>query len=232
MRPDPAVGVDAYPKINFRALHSSAYHSRVLQHAVRWMCFTQHDRAAAAHDAGLFAPDRLAIRAQPFLMIQIDRGDHGNVGIDQVYCIEAPAHAHLEHRNVDVARLEHQQRRQGAGFEPGQCRITTHALDPRKRAYQFDVVDRHAVNANPFVVGQQVRRGIAAHRAICGAQDGVDERHGGALAIGSANGEHDRRRALQPQSVGDFAHAIQAHRNGLRVHALPMQQPLRKRGER
>ena len=55
----------------------------------------------SAKDAGLLAADAVAVVAEPVLMIDIDRGDDGDVGIDEVYRIEASAETDFEHRDVE-----------------------------------------------------------------------------------------------------------------------------------
>jgi hypothetical protein len=62
-----------------------------------------HDRGpAAAHDVRLFPADALAIRTQVVHVIEIDAGDHGAIGVDDVDHVQATAKADLENHDIGL----------------------------------------------------------------------------------------------------------------------------------
>ncbi len=73
--------------------------------------------AVGAEDAGLFAGDLGEGIAQPLLMIEIDVGDDGEEGFDDVGGVEAAAESDLEDGEVDVAAGEVVEGHGGHGFE-------------------------------------------------------------------------------------------------------------------
>ena len=58
-------------------------------------------RAPCPRDAGLFATDAVAVAAEPVLMIEVDRGDHGHIGVDDVDGVEPAAEADFQDRQVE-----------------------------------------------------------------------------------------------------------------------------------
>ena len=63
-------------------------------------------RPATAIDAGLLEADRLAGIAEIGLMVEIDAGHHGAVGIPQIHRIEATAQPHFKNGDVDPGFVE------------------------------------------------------------------------------------------------------------------------------
>src|SRR5690606_25155191 len=67
-----------------------------------------HDHGAAgAHDAGLLPADAFAVGAQVFDVVNVDAGDDGAVGINDVRGVEATAQTHFENRHIQQ-RVAHQ----------------------------------------------------------------------------------------------------------------------------
>jgi hypothetical protein len=77
-------------------------------------------RPAGRRDPSLLACDRLEVRAQPFRVIDPERNDDRDVGVDDVYRVEPPAHADLEDNRVRPGGIENQERRERIELEKGQ----------------------------------------------------------------------------------------------------------------
>jgi hypothetical protein len=52
---------------------------------------------------GLVGADRLAVVAEVFLVVEVDGGEHGDVGVDDVDRVQAPPSPTSEDREVEVA---------------------------------------------------------------------------------------------------------------------------------
>lgn len=76
-----------------------------------------------------FDRDRLAGVAEILLVVEIDGGDDGDIGIDQVDRIEAPTQTDLEHGHVEGRLREPLECRQCREFEKGQRDIAAHCID-------------------------------------------------------------------------------------------------------
>ncbi len=88
------------------------------------------DRTSGAEDARLFARDVLARRSEIVHVVEIDAGDDGDVGVDDVDRVETAAQAHFEHDGVG----------RGGGEEP-QCGERA-VLEIRERNLGARVLDR------------------------------------------------------------------------------------------
>jgi hypothetical protein len=97
----------------------------------------EHRGAARAEDPGLLAAMASSVVAEVLLMIEADAHHHGDVRIDHVDGIEAPAHADLEHPGIEPRRLEHQQRRQRVVLEERQADLAARRLDALERRDQL-----------------------------------------------------------------------------------------------
>ena len=106
------------------------------QHAGRRIHFAQHQRFPGTGDAGLLGTDGLAVRTQPVGVVDIDRGDHGHVGIDQVHRVESPPQADFEDRQVQARAFKKPQCGQGAEFEIRQRRVGARGFDRLERLDQ------------------------------------------------------------------------------------------------
>ena len=93
-------------------------------------------------------------------------------------------------------------------------------------AAQCGVIDIGFVEANAFVVTQQVRRGIGTHPVTGGRQDGGQQGNTGALAVGACHGDHHRRELHQPETGVHLRHALQAEFDLSGIQCLLPGQPL------
>ena len=93
---------------------------RLDQRVWRRLLTAIHGRPAGAKDACLLARDALEIRTQPFRVIDPERNDNRDVGVDDVYRVEPPAHADLEDDRIRLRRLEDEERRQRVELEEGE----------------------------------------------------------------------------------------------------------------
>ena len=75
------------------------------------------DRNGWLDDAGLLAGDLGQTRAEPFLMIVIDRGEDGDDRLGGVGRVEASAHPGLEHDDLRFRISEMIERKSGGNFE-------------------------------------------------------------------------------------------------------------------
>src|ERR1017187_10519141 len=73
------------------------------------------------YDSGFFDGDLLERITQPLLMIEINRCDDGNIGLDGIGGVELPAEAGFQNDDVDLAVGEMLQRERGCDFE--ECRV-------------------------------------------------------------------------------------------------------------
>src|SRR4051812_22326530 len=67
----------------------------------RWVTLADDGGTPCPGDAGFLPTDAVAVAAQPVLMIQIDRRDSGDIGVDDVHGIQSPAQANLDDGNVE-----------------------------------------------------------------------------------------------------------------------------------
>ena len=110
-------------------------------------------------------------------MLEIDRGDAGLARADQTDRIVAAADAGLEHREVAVALLKMQagkreQRFEGAEFFAETLRdVGDGGFDPELQARECVIADLDAVDLNPFVETEEMRRGEQAGAQAIGAAD-------------------------------------------------------------
>ena len=99
------------------------------------------------------------VAAEPVAMIEIDRGHHRDVGIDDVDGVEPPAQADFEHDCVGLSVREYQQRGQRVELEERERLCTARRVDALERRHQRRVGDFDAVDGNALVVAKQMRRG-------------------------------------------------------------------------
>jgi len=163
-------------------------------------------------------------------MVNVHRGDHRHVSVNDVDGIQSPAQPHFKHCKVQTGLLEDPQRAQRAVFEIGERRVATRVFHRIETGHQRGVIGVHAINAHALVVAQQMRRGVRAHLPAGSARDGFDEGHRRAFAVGTADHDGVFARLPQLQARRYFAHAVQPHRDGLRVLLFNMGEPLLKRG--
>src|SRR5439155_9484081 len=126
--------------------------------------FAIDDRAAGGAGVALVRYDQLKRVAEQFDMLVIDRGDAGLACTDQTHRVIAPADAGLERRKVAFALLEMQAGKREQRFEGAE--LLAHALrdgcdgriDPQFQAQERVVADLDAIDLNPFIESQEMRR--------------------------------------------------------------------------
>src|SRR5690606_6274180 len=132
-------------------------------------------------DAGFLVTDRIATVAQIIAVVQTDTGDYRHMGIDYIDRIQATAQAYFQHHGIQPGPLEQPERRQGAKLEISQGDITTCLIDSGKGRTQIGIADRLAINADTFVVSDQMRGRVTAAAPSGMAQQAVQRRTGGTL---------------------------------------------------
>ena len=80
-------------------------------------------------------------------MIEIDRRDQRDVGVDDVDRVEPPAQADFEHDRVELSVREHQQRGRGVELEERQRVLAASRVDALERRDQRLIGDFDAVDA-------------------------------------------------------------------------------------
>ena len=175
-------------------------------------------RASRAEDAGLLDRDRLAGVAEILLVVEIDGGDDGDIGIDQVDRIEAPTQTDLEHGHVEGRLREPLECRQCREFEKGQRDIAAHCIDAPESVDDGLVTGLDTVDDHALIEAEQMRRRVAAHPVPRRSQHRDQEGNGRALAIGAADRDHDRPRAWSPQTLVDRLDPRQTELDQFRRH--------------
>src|SRR3546814_7397376 len=83
--PAPAIGIDPLEEeVVVDAPGRGADRVGMAEHARRWVGFAQHQRLPRPCDAGLLEADQFTVVAEPVLVVEVDGGDHRNIGIDDV----------------------------------------------------------------------------------------------------------------------------------------------------
>ena len=145
---------------------------------------------AGPEDAGLFAPDLLARRAEILHVVDTDARQHGAVGVDDVHRVEPAAQADLEDGRFDFFSGEVVKRRKRAEFEVRQLNLTPRPLHGSKRVGERLVRRLDPGDPDALVVAQEMRRRVEAGAISGGAQDRLEHRAGRSLAVGSRDGDH------------------------------------------
>ena len=179
---------------------------------------------AGSHDAGLLEADGLARGAQVFDVVDVDAGDDGAVGVDDVHCVEPAAQPHFE--NHQVQRCQRHQPRDGqrGELEVGQAHVAAGLLDGLEMRQQLIGGDALPVDAATLLKVHQVRLDVQAD-AIAGLhRNRLQHRAGRAFAVGACHGENGRVE-LQRQALLDLQHAIQREVHFLGMQALAAGEP-------
>jgi hypothetical protein len=167
-------------------------------------------RAAVPENAGLFAANALDVGTEPLHVVERDRYDDRNVGIDKVDGVQATTHADLEHDCVGRRGLEYQQRRKRVELEERQ------RVGPERVGDAFECDDqrgfRHqfVADPDPFAVIDQVRRREAANTIATGFEHRGRERDAGPLAVRAAHRDDRCGRTLPARPRKNAGRAIQS----------------------
>ena len=93
-------------------------------------------------------------------MVQVDAGDHGTVGVDDVDGVQPTPHADLQNGHIKPATRHHIKHGQGGELEVGQRNRWLYrrarALDTRKRVHQRRSVHHLALQAESLLKPHQV----------------------------------------------------------------------------
>jgi hypothetical protein len=228
--PVPAIAVTAAIEGMPDAVPRRVERARRRSQRNRWRAIAAHGRAPGAEDAGLLASDGFAVGAEPLGMIDLDTGDHGHVGIDDVHRVEPPAEADLQHHPVERLAAEDLQRRQRAEFEIGQRDLCARLFDRGEGGAQRIVRRLATLHAHALVVAAQVRRGVGADALAQRQQQALDHRDTGSLAVGAAHRDHRGPRPRQPHARGNGADTLQAEDDlRHRMARLQVRQPVGQR---
>ena len=129
-------------------------------------------------------------------MVEVDRGDHRDIGVDGVRGVPLAAQPDLDHRDVDRGVGEDRVRERDHHLEEAHLDVEL-AVDEIEVGRQFAItlderacVDRLAVEHDPLGDVGQVRAGEPAGAQPEPAQQFVDHARGGGLAVRA--GEVDR----------------------------------------
>ncbi|MNS89742.1 hypothetical protein D3C72_1237630 [compost metagenome] len=200
----------------------------MVDHALRRHGVAHHDRLAWAHDAGFLAANRFTVRPQQVHVIEIDTGDDGAVGVDDIGGIEPPTETDFQNGDIQLGQAQEAQNRQRRELEIGQRDFWR--LQPRY-FYCFkmrnQICGRHdlAPHAAALFKMHEMRRGEHA-RTIARLQGNrLCHGTGRALAIGACHGDHRAVKA-QRQPLCHSLDTRQAHIDGGRVNLLAVGQPL------
>ena len=151
------------------------------------------DDLAGFDDAGFFARDLFDRGAEPFRVVQGDRCDDGDAGVDDVRGVPAPAHADLDDGGVDRVVGEGRVCHDREHLEEGQARaallraaLVHHAdvgLDVLPGAHEALARDRVAFQGDALAHVEQVRAREAASLHAEGSEERVDHARRGGLAV-------------------------------------------------
>ncbi len=159
----------------------------------------------------LLAGDGLQVRAQPIGMIQVHGGDQRHIGIEQIDRIQAPPQPHLHHRHLHLVAMEDIDGRQGAELKIGQRGVGPLLIDAGEGVTDLGIIHRLPVDADTFVIAQQMGGAVGTDPIARRHQHGLDQRLSGAFAIGTGQGdEREWGLGLIAEARQHLAHALQA----------------------
>jgi len=147
-------------------------------------------------------------------VVEVDAGQDGAVGVDDVDGVEPPAQTDFEHHGVQPLRSQQRQNGQRGEFEITQahrlpCRVggVAGTLDGSKMRQQRIGLHRLSVNAAALLEMHQMRRGVDADAVAGSQQNRFEHGAGRAFAVGSGHSDHR-------------AGKVQTHRRAHRLHPL------------
>ncbi len=161
-------------------------------------------------------------------MVDPHARQHRAVSIERIHRVEPSAQPHLEHRCVEVLAGEQPQGRERPELEIRQWGLAPDLLDFRERLAQRTVFYFETCNTHALVVAHEMRRRVQAGAIAGGTQDRFQHGAGRALAVGAAHRD-DRARERGGEAAENFAHPLQAERDGGRMLRLDIAQPVVER---
>src|SRR5439155_15388687 len=96
-----------------------AYLLRMIQDAARRIGLGADGDAVRAKDARLLASDVLPRGAEIVHVIEVDRGQHGHVGVDDVHRVQPPTQPHFQDEQVQSGAGKKPERGEGTELEVG-----------------------------------------------------------------------------------------------------------------
>ena len=167
-------------------------------------------RLAGAENAGFFEADRFARGAEEIGMVDVDAGDDGNIGVDHVDRVEAPAESYFEDRDVGLGAGQQVHDGQRGEFEIRQVDVGAACLDRVEGVNQRRVRRQFAIDPCAFIKVEEMRLDVEADLVARAQQDRLEHGAGRAFAVGT--GHHDDR-ASEPQAhcLFDGTDTIEAH---------------------
>ena len=195
-----------------------------------------HNRwPACAQNPRFLAPNALAVWAEVFHVIQINAGDDGAIGIDDVHRIQPPAQPHLQNHHIQLPRLRmathHQQKGQGGELKVSQAdfRLVFSeflASSPfHICASCYEIGSVCALPTNPAALQEmhQMRAGVHTGLVAGLRVNRLQHRAGRAFAIGARHRDHGAYQ-IDPATDLDAAphhpHPLQTHVNVFGMQAL------------
>ncbi len=168
--------------------------------------------------------------AQVGRVVDVDAGDDGDVGLDDVDRIQASAQADFEDGDVDAALRDQVGDGQGGEFEIRQVGAGAGGFDGVEGVHERLIGCHLAIDAGALVEVEEVRLDVEADAVAGLQQHRFEHRAGGTLAIGA--GDHDHRAIEgQLQALLDGADAVQAHVDmGFGMARLEQGQPIGQGG--
>ena len=169
------------------------------------------------YDTRLFARNLGDRVAQILLMIERDVGDDAEPRLNHVGRVQTPAHSDLEHNHIwpaagKILKGHRRQRLEKAGM-PRQISFPNQPLrspvDHVMEHREIVVADRFAIEANPLVNPNQMRRSIKPRLQPRSLQDGSESSGRRTLAVRACD-QHRRKTILRmPQRREQHAHVRQ-----------------------
>src|SRR5690606_22992477 len=181
---------------------------------------------AAAKDSSFLGRYAVAAVAQPLAVIEANVGYHGNIRIDQIDRIQAPAQPDLQHRGIQAGLLKEPESRKRPHFEIGQGYIATSRLDGSEGSTKRFIAGLLTIDLHALVVAQQMWRAVYTHLQPLPAQQGSDESTGGALAVGTRDGNDAPRRTPETEPDGHLPRTLQPHVDGSRMQLFEVGEPV------
>ncbi len=186
--------------------------------------------SAAAINVRLLPADLVARVAQKIHVIEIDAGDDRAIGVEQIHRIEPSAQPDFEHGRIEFRSSKQPRRGERPHLEVGERHVATRRLDCLERVDQLLIGRFAPVDPHPFVVTQQVWRGIETDAIPSGAQHCFEHRAGRTFAVGAADDEHHTHRS-EGEAIAYLADTIEAQIDRHRMLAFePLQPRVKRRG--
>ena len=148
--------------------------------------------------------------AQKLHVVEVNAGDDGAIGVDDVDGVQPPAQAHFQNHHVQRRARDDVQNGQGGKLKVGQRHrvpLGARSLHCGKPGNQGFGLHHLALQTQAFFKMHQVGGRIHRSAVACLQQDGFQHGAGRALAVGARHGDY-RAMQRQPHARGNHAHAL------------------------